>query len=184
MSKKISLSKFDPSENDKVLLDTNILIKLFYPIQYDNKIEQYEKLYEKLKKSKSKLILTSTQISEFINRCIRLQFAIYKECDQKKDIDFKRDYRGTTEYNDNMDAILEIIESDIFSSFVFINDGFDKIEKEKLLIHDFSYDFNDALLVEIAKSNEAILVTNDVDFAYYNVDLTIVTSNTALLRYR
>lgn len=47
-----------------------------------------------------------------------------------------------------------------------------------------SYDFNDSLLVESAEQRKAIIVTDDFDFANYNVSVPIVTGNRKLLKFR
>ena len=181
---KISLDSYNPSSSDTLLIDTNILIRLFYPVDFEGSIETYEILYEKIRKAKSSLIISSVQVSEFINRCIRLQFNLYKKSISDQNIDFKRDYRGTNNYYTNMNAILDIINSDIIPNFTFINDEFGTLSIDNLFIYGFSYDFNDALLVEIAKKNKAILITNDKDFGNYGSDIKIVTDNHFLLQFK
>lgn len=69
----------------------------------------------------------------------------------------------------------------VLINFFFINDGFDSINSEHIFLYGFSYDFNDALLAEIVRANNAILVTNDADFANYPADFQIITSNRFLL---
>ncbi len=80
-----------------------------------------------------------------------------------------------------MNAILDIIRTDIVDNFTFIDDGFSKMNCQNIFIYGFSYDFNDSLLVEIARQYKAILVTNDADYANYGNDFQIVTSNKFLL---
>ena len=55
---------------------------------------------------------------------------------------------------------------------------------QNIFLYGFSYDFNASLLVEIARQHNAILITNDADYANYNADFQIVTSNTFLLMSR
>lgn len=57
------------------------------------------------------------------------------------------------------------------------------MQYESIFRYGFSYDFNDALLVEIAKKNKAIIVTDEVDFANYGTDVKIVTANKKLLMF-
>lgn len=182
-SSKTEINLFIPSQHDTMLLDTNILIKLLFPIDFNGKIEKYSTFYEKTKKANSSLIISSVQISEFINRCIRLQFNLYKDSIGQASIDFKKEYRETEDYRNSMKAILEIVTGDILSSFKFIDDGFSNMQYESIFRYGFSYDFNDALLVEIAKKNKAIIVTDDVDFANYGTDVKIVTANKKLLMF-
>lgn len=178
----VRLEAFTPSSSQKILFDTNILIHLFYPTNFEQVSDQYEKLYEKILTRKSQLLITSVQVSEFINRCIRIQYNLYKKnmsCDK---LDFKKGYRATSEYREEMNAILDIIKTDILNNFVFIDDGFSNMQFEDIFIYGFSYDFNDALIAEVARQKDAILVTDDADFANYREKLSIVTSNGLLLK--
>ena len=145
---------------------------------------EYNDLYKKILKSKSNLIISSIQVSEFINKCIRLQFDLYKKDQGNSKMEFKKDYRSTEDYKNSMDAILGIMEHDIMEHFQFADDNFSAMQKEKLFLYAYSYDFNDAFLVEFARIQNAILVTNDTDFANYNSDITIVTANQTLLKFR
>lgn len=164
-------------------MDTNILIKIFYPALGARNSAPYITFYQEILKSDSELLLSSIQLSEFVNRCIRFQFNLYKE-DHPEVKDFKADYRDTKDYIDSMDAILEIIEQDIFSHFVRINDDFGTLDTKNLLMHGFSYDFNDAVIAEISRNQKAFLVTDDRDYVNYLHKLNIVTNNSALLMFQ
>ena len=83
-----------------------------------------------------------------------------------------------------MNDIFDIIFNDIMPNFTFISDNFDKINKENIFTYGFSYDFNDSLLVEIVKDNNAVLITDDADFGNYEMNFKIVTSNRFLLNMR
>ena len=83
-----------------------------------------------------------------------------------------------------MDAIISIIENDIFSSFTRVNDNFESLLPENLLMHGFSYDFNDAIIAEISRFQNAVLVTDDKDYVNYLNKLKIVTNNRALLMFQ
>lgn len=164
-------------------MDTNVLIKIFYPALGARNSAPYITFYQKILKSNSTLLLSSIQLSEFVNRCIRFQFDLYKE-DHPEIKDFKSDYRDTDDYTDSMDAILEIIEQDIFSHFIRINDDFGSLDVKNLLMHGFSYDFNDAVIAEISRHQNAILVTDDRDYVNYLHKLNVVTNNSALLMFQ
>lgn len=177
---KIKANEYSPTENDTLIMDTNILIKILYPVNYKNNFQAYEEIYSKAIESKSKMLISSIQISEFINTCIRLQFNLYRD---GQDMDFKKDYRSTEDYRNNMKAILEIIEHDILGNFTLIDDNITSMKQEALFIYGFSYDFNDAFLVELARINNAQLITDDMDFANYSSKINIVTANSRLLMF-
>ena len=160
---------------------TNILLNLFYPLDFESTSNKYEMLFENLFKKKSHLLISSIQISEFINRCIRIQFKLYQNATKDTTLEFKRDYRSTNDYRKKMNAILDIIKTDISDNFIFIDDGFSQMNRQNIFVYGFSYDFNDSLLVEIARQHIEILITNDADYANYGHDIQIVTSNKFLL---
>lgn len=92
---RISLDSFQPKSTDKILLDTNILLYLFYPVDFESTSNKYETLFHNLVKEKSVLLLSSIQLSEFINRCIRIQFKLYQNATNNPSLEYKKDYRST-----------------------------------------------------------------------------------------
>lgn len=182
MRNKISLSNFSPSSKDIFLFDTNILIHLFYPTMSTAYMVKYESLYADVLKQKSSLLLPAIQLSEFINRCIRFQFDLYKKINSES-LDFKKDYRNTNDYHESMEGILNIVKQDILPHFTSIDDKFESMKPDSLLLYGFSYDFNDALLVQIAEQYNAAIVTHDSDFANYPTSKHIITDNRQLLMF-
>ena len=182
MSRRINhLSDYTPVASDTFLLDTNILIKLFYPVDFDNKSEPYEDYYRKLLSAKCTLALTSIQVSEFINRCIRIQYNLYKN-EHPEVADFKRDYRGTEDYANRMKGILQILKT-VIPRFTLVNDDFAGIGFDNIINHNFSFDFNDAFIMAFAQLHNAIVLTDDRDFASYSSSAKIVTNNSKLLMF-
>lgn len=167
------------------MFDTNILIYLFYPVMNSSfSTKTYQSLYAKVLKNKSTLILPAVQLSEFINRCIRLQFKLYKENQSGGNtMDFKQDYRGTDDYRDSMNTILDIVKNDIFPNFTLIDDKFNSIDPDTILKYGFSYDFNDAFLVQIANQNNAYIVTHDYDFCNYKTKQPIISDHRLLIAF-
>ena len=60
---KLLISSYVPVAEDKVIFDTNVLINIFYPINFSKKTNQYEKLYVKLLEKSVKIFLSSKKIS-------------------------------------------------------------------------------------------------------------------------
>ena len=180
----LSASTYTPKADDVLLFDTNILIYLFYPVMNSFSTQTYQSLYAKALKNKSTLILPAIQLSEFINRCIRFQFNLYKDSQPDgSSIDFKQGYRGTDDYRDSMTGILDIVKTDIFPNFTLINDQFNTVNPDEILRYGFSYDFNDAFLVQIANQNNASIVTHDYDFGNYKTSCPIITDHQLLLAF-
>lgn len=175
-----NIISFQPKAGEKYLFDTNVLIKIFYPTLGSRNNAPYIKMYEKLVTAKSTLLISSIHISEFINRCIRFQFDLYRG--SHPDIkDFKHDYRNTDDYRECMKAILEIVTTDILSVFCKMNDNFQTMSDKRLFLYGFSYDFNDALISEMCRQEKCALVTDDSDYINFSDNLTIVTNNKSLL---
>lgn len=183
MSKKISMNRFTPEKTDVIILDTNIIIDLFYPMSFEKNVADTTNLYKRILKSNAKIIMSAIQVSEFVNRCIRFQFDLYR-AEHVDCISFKKDYRGTEDYNNCMEVILDIIKNEWNDKVTYVDDKFNELPFEKILKYKFSYDFNDAIIVEIANKYDAIIVTNDTDILNYDVKNTLVTSNNLLLAVR
>lgn len=171
---------YNPLKDEIVVFDTNILIKQFYPVFFSQNSD-IDDVFKKIRKENCRILLSSIQVSEFINRYIRIQFELYKKAQGDNSLDFKRGYRYTPDYKLQMDTILDIVTTDIIPICTCIDDQFEQMKPENLYIKGFSYDFNDALLVEIARLNEATIITNDHDILNYSYSGKIVTNNNLLL---
>lgn len=113
------LDSFTPKPTDNILLDTNILIDLFFPLDYETtSSKKYETLFGNLLARKSRLLISSIQVSAFINRCIRIQYKLYQNKINSLSFEFKKDYRSTDDYREKMGAILDIVKSDIMIHFL------------------------------------------------------------------
>lgn len=183
MNNICDITSFKPQKENVFLFDTNVLIKLFYPTLGAKNSAPYINLFKLIKESKATLLISSIQLSEFVNRCIRFQFSLYQE--SHPDIkDFKEDYRNTEDYRICMNAILEIIENDILSCFNRINDNFETMDISQILNYGFAYDFNDAFIAELSRNQKALLVTDDGDYANFLKKLNVITNNRTLLMFR
>lgn len=178
--KKIRMKEFNPQKEDVILFDTNILIDLFYPMDVGKDVSEVANLYKKIKKSEARVIISAIQISEFVNRCIRFQFELYKQ-EHPECTNFKKHYRVTEDYSNCMKVIIDIIKNEWQGKFEYVDDKFNEMPFDKILEYKFSYDFNDAIIVEIANKYNAIIVSNDNDIINYDTKNTIVSSNSFLL---
>lgn len=177
----IEIDKMSVQNNDKYILDTNVLIKLFYPPMNDHNVKPYIEIYQKIIDNRADIYISSIQISEFVNRCIRFQFKLYQE-DHPEITDFKAGYRDTEDYRNSMDAILENV-ADMFERFKRIDDKFDETNSQNLLLKGFAYDFNDALIAELCRKYKAYLVTDDKDYINYLKGIDLVTANRKILMF-
>ena len=82
-----------------------------------------------------------------------------------------------------MNDILNIVREEIIPSFDIVNDNFNSVTLDKVFIYGFSYDFNDALLIHIAESYNANIVTHDCNFANYDTKINFISANRKLLMF-
>lgn len=180
MPKVINMNDYEPHKDDILIFDTNVMIDLFYPMNIGKDTTAITNLYKRILKAKSKIIMSSIQVSEFLNRCIRFQFDLYKaehpECE-----DFKKHYRGNEDYQTCMSSILDIVKNEWKNKVEYIDDKFSELPLDKIFVSNFAYDFNDAIIVEIANKYNAIFITNDNDFVSYKLNKPILSSNKLLL---
>ena len=178
-----SIASFSPTKENTFLFDTNILIKIFYPALGAKNSAPYINMYQNILSAKSALLISSIQISEFVNRCIRFQFDIYKSSHPEIE-NFKDSYRSTDDYCNYMNAILEIIENDILPHFNRINDNFESMNTSNLFKYGFSYDFNDAFIAEVSRLQNTFLIIDDSDYINFLNDLDIITNNKKILMFQ
>lgn len=161
-------SLYNFNKNTKVLIDTNILIFVFYPLSTNSiKVNQYTNILEKLRENNSKLYMTSTVISEFINRWLRLDFEKNFQ-NEERSKEFKKDYRISQNYEKTIKQILKIIQK-IYKNYNIenIEDGFsnfDIINKYK----NIDIDFSDLLILHVAEENNLKILTDDKDLKAIN----------------
>jgi predicted nucleic acid-binding protein len=156
--------KIKKVENKKIIIDTNIWLFLFAPSfippkEDQNKIDKYDKIFNELVKNNT-FLFNSLIVSEFINRCLRIDFHSREEFKGK---DFKKDYRNSPEYNEAITLTLSQVKK-IYKIAQPINDNFDKYE-----IKEFkdNLDFNDSIILFQCLQNNLLLLTDDKDFKDY-----------------
>jgi len=156
-----SLYKVD--KNTKVLIDTNVLIFVFYPINSNkNKVDHYSMSLEKLRENNSQIFISSIVISEFINRWLRLDFEKNFQNDDKTK-KFKKDYRVSDTYKKTIKLILKTIKK-IYKNYNIknIDDCYSSFDIEKRYKDNY-IDFNDLILIHIAEKYNLKILTDDND---------------------
>jgi len=186
MAKKtLDIRNYMPQANETFLLDTSVLIPVFTEMDIAFHQESYAKFfYEILKKKKIKPVITTLLLSELFNRYLQFHFKSYCKSNNLPHLNFKRDYRTTSDYTEKMKAIVSIAKEDIFPFFLKVDDGFKCIDTEKLLEIDTFYDFNDKMIAGLCISNNYTLITDDADFGQMRKRPKILTANSALLVFQ
>lgn len=161
-------NNFSGSEN--IIVDTNILLYLFGP--FNNEDFDYSIFLEKAKNKNVSLYVSDIILSEFVNRNNRLGYYQYlnKNNLTTNNYQYKRDYRTTSEFRENYELSLEIIEQEVLkemSLLIFDNHIINDFSRYSLL------DFGDELIYRQAKLLDYSIVTHDRDFRQLNSDVLI-----------
>lgn len=176
----IKTKDYKPHDNDVIMIDTNLLVDYFFPHLFDN--NNYTDLIDRILEQipKTNILITSVQISELINLCIRKQFKLHKKSNTQIK-EFKRDYRSTECYLTEVNQIIAIVRNDILEAFDTTNDNFKDIDQDKLFDIGTHYDFNDSFMVQVSNVKCTHFITNDKDFLTYPMKCKLVT-DTSLIR--
>lgn len=159
-----SVYKID--ENEKVFIDANILIFLFSPDFVSSKeyqVDKYSKILELLILNNNELYINSLVISEFINRCLRIDFEKNFQ-DKSRNKDFKREYRDSAKYIQTLRIIKKEIKKFLKLNVKQIHDSFDRVDILEELDHLDKLDFNDLMIVKSIETYGLKLLSDDGDF--------------------
>lgn len=173
------------SSEKKYFLDANVWIfALGNPPGSNSNFQAYLDFLDKLLENKFKIFSHTILISEVFNALMRISFEEFKNVEQirtgtKPKLDFKRDFRGSNEYN----LAFERFQSDInaYLPCIHILDTEYDFDLNYLIKNlPVSSDFNDYLYYEMALDLNLTIVTDDRDFNYTGIE--ILTENRALLK--
>lgn len=150
---------------DGVILDTNVLIDLYYPGNKNNRskitLENLSNIHEDLRQKNLKFYIILPIISEFYNFAIKVAHKNYCENNKFK-INLKK-YRNTMDFKEELKSILLILDG-ILSDFKYVNHDFEFINDtftQKLLEN---LDFTDLMLRKFCVEKNILLITLDKDF--------------------
>jgi predicted nucleic acid-binding protein len=96
-------------QNSKIFFDTNILIYILCPISNSKKnyTEKFSNYFKKIIKSNNEIYIDILIISEFVNRCLKIEESKYREEMKIKNFNFKKDFRNTEKYKEVIKSIYE-----------------------------------------------------------------------------
>lgn len=186
---KLSHSRVEPI---KYFIDANVWI---YAMQNPNSLQYWENKYANFffdiidsdLDPQPKIILPSLLISEIINTYLR-QVALkeYKKIVGASSVSpdyFKRDYRPTQHYKDNLEQICDDILG-YKSSIDFVSDDLMVKNPDIILkVPSSNFDYNDyiyyCMCQDISATTSLAMITNDSDMDVS--DIKILTENRTLL---
>jgi len=153
---------------DVFFFDNNIWMYLFCPLGEYNKSRQnhYSALLKSVDSSKSTIYTSSLILSEFANRYLRLDFALWHRTNGNPNAKYKEDYVGTKRYLETVEEVKEALRK-IIGLCEKHPDNFNSISVDNILTHFGEVDFNDSYYIELASIKNWKIVTDDQDFIKY-----------------
>ncbi|MBR3614173.1 MAG: type II toxin-antitoxin system VapC family toxin [Clostridia bacterium] len=153
-------------KKNKYLVDTNILIYLYGDSRLVTETPKLKGLSAKFNQALNigcDVYIPAIVISEFINKYHRLEWNNIKKRIGRKNYDYKRDYRNSTDFIKNNKFIMETLKTTILSRCKMIEDKFTVDNKDILFNVNEGQDFNDVLIINIANKNGLYLISADMD---------------------
>ncbi|MCL2101687.1 MAG: PIN domain-containing protein, partial [Fibromonadales bacterium] len=158
MANRYKTSDIPNISKRKMFFDANAMIYIYWPTTPNNdESKQYSNMLNMLLHQKNKLAISTSVISEIVNRVIKIE---YEKKGGYKKIGALKKFRDSNDGKSLLNNIYSIIENKIFLSFNVSDKKFNKTEVKKMLKTD-SLDFNDKIIFEICKKNNFILITHD-----------------------
>lgn len=169
--------RYTPLTQDRFFLDNSVWMYLYCPLgKYEYRRQViYSKFFKSILSTKSRIHINSLVLSEFINRWLRYDCNQWKKENNLYQVDFKRDFVGTSRYNKTVKLITNRIE-EILRFCNRSSDNFDELDLERLLTHFQNIDFNDSYYIELSSQENFKIVADDKDFIKYkNHDVEVLT---------
>ena len=179
MTRRYPIKNLSALNDRKIFFDANVLIYIFWPSGAYHWEEKYSSTFGRLLRQKNELVTNFIVISEIVNRAHRLEYNSYlsKNNISNTTLNYKN-YRNREEGNSTLSDIYLIIETNILRHFTISSNFFTKEDIQSFL-HPDSLDFGDKAILAICKENSFVLLTNDADFKFSDID--ILTSNPRIL---
>ncbi len=173
MSNIITPENVSNIKNESIFCDANILIYL-YGITFDEDYSDvYSKILKKLLKNNNSLYIDYTVISEYINRCHRIDYKTHKQKIKNHNLKYK-DYRNSQQGQDSMKDIYSVTNNIIENFYNIVGKEY-KLEDIKSFIKKADEDFSDKAIINLCDEKSFYLLTNDIDFK--NSGLNIISAN-------
>ena len=172
------ISNYEVGSNEEFFFDTNVWMFLFAPLAgaKQNKQKAYSKLLGNIVSRGATIWINSQVVSEYINRCLRMEYEVWKKTTQNYSADFKHDFRSTKEYMSTlMDTKSQV--SAILQKSTRYPDDFHTIDIDAIISSmGSSLDYGDAVIVDLCKRKRYKLVTDDQDMTKSELPFAVITA--------
>ena len=114
-----------------------------------------------------KMYINSHVISEYINRCLRIDFDKNVQDSGKTKL-YKEDYRNSPRYEDTLKKVLKELNKFLSLGVIQLDDSFSNFNIIDNYKENIKFDFNDMIIAKNVKENSLYLLSDDSDFSNYD----------------
>ncbi len=172
------ISSYTVGPTEEFFFDTNVWMFLFAPLAgaKRNKQKAYSKLLGDIISRGATIWINSQVVAEYINRCLRMEFEVWKKDPQNYYADFKRDFRKTQDYLSTLRDTKSQV-SLILQKATRYPDDFHSIDVDGIISSmGSSLDYGDAIIVDLCKRKKYKLVTDDSDMTNTTFPFDVITA--------
>lgn len=172
------ISKYTVGPSEEFFFDTNVWMFIFAPIVGSRKDKQkaYSSLFAEIISRGATIWINSQVVAEYINRCLRMEFEQWKVLNGLSSADFKRDFRPTQEYASALASAKSLISA-ILQKSTRQSDDFTAIDIDAIIKSmGASFDYGDAIIIDLCKRKKYKLVTDDGDMTKATFSFDVITA--------
>ena len=172
------ISNYTVGPSEEFFFDTNVWMFIFAPLAgaKQDKQKAYSSLFGEIVSRGATIWINSQVVAEYINRCLRMEFDQWKNQTQNYGADFKRDFRPTPEYLSAINSAKSLISA-ILQKSTRHPDDFNSIDISSIIASmGSSYDYGDAVIIDLCKRKKFKLVTDDGDMTKASLPFTVITA--------
>lgn len=165
-----------PSE--EFFFDTNVWMFLFAPLAGAKQSKQraYSRLLGDIISRGATIWINSQVVAEYVNRCLRMEYEVWKKDPNNYYANFKHDFRQTEDYKITLRDTKSQVAS-ILQKSTRYPDDFHTIDVDDIISSmGTSLDYGDAVIVDLCKRKKYKLVTDDGDMTKYEFSFDVITA--------
>lgn len=176
----VDISKHPFSKTDQLLVDANVWLLLYGPQPPNSqRVAAYSSAFKRILQASSQIYIDPLITSEFVNTYARIHHRIMTDTNPVISKDFKT-FRNSGAFAPIAQAIVAAFRRVLLLCKRVECDFVDSDVSAMLASFELGgHDLNDLLFVELCKHRDFFFITDDADFARY--DVRMLTANRRVL---
>ena len=175
MTKIIDIANYQPRSTDVFFFDNNIWMYLFCPIAgyQKHKQQKYSDFFSKINIAKACIWINSLVLSEFCNAWLKIEYENWRRKPENvMKSKYKLDFIPSDTYKKSVSQI-KLTLTQILNNTERCSDEFNSIDLENVYKELDNCDFNDSYYLELARTKNWKIVTDDADFFNYSNNVEV-----------